>query len=129
MRLNADGSADRRFGDGGVLTLGPGVLGAESGSGGSSLVSFRSYGPETEARAHVERLLSDGRPDPRFGGEAGIQVPEPGGQAELIPSADGKALALVGGNKNCQVRCEPAPYVVRLIEPSGKVGAGKGGKH
>jgi hypothetical protein len=129
LRLKADGSLERRFGENGMVTLGPGILGAEAGSGGTSLLSFRSLAAPGEARAHFERLLADGRPDPRFGGEAGIAVPEPGGEAELIPSAGGKALALVDGNTNCQVRCEPSPYLVRLIEPSGKSGTGKGGKH
>lgn len=129
LRLEADGRIDSQFGKGGVVTLGPNLVDAEAGSGGSSLLSFRSYAPEAEARAHFERLLSDGRPDPRFGGEAGIEVPAPGGEATLFPSAGSEALAFVGGTKNCQVRCEGAPYLMRLIEPSaGKSGTGKGGK-
>jgi hypothetical protein len=129
LRLKADGRIESRFGDGGVVTLGPSLVGAEAGANGSSLVSFRSYIPQTDPRAHFERLRSDGRPDPRFGGEAGVEVPAAGGEATLLPSAGGKALAVVAGTKNCQTSCEPSPYLVRLIEPSGKSGAGKGGKH
>jgi uncharacterized delta-60 repeat protein len=128
LRLTAKGRADTDFGDGGLVKLGAGVISAGPGSDGSTLAVLEAFPPGGQGQSRVERLLADGRPDQRFGGEAGIALPEPGA-AEFAASAGGRALFAGTGDTECQGSCQSGPYLTRLIEPSGSAGAGKGGKH
>jgi uncharacterized delta-60 repeat protein len=129
LRLTAKGRADAGFGEGGLVKLGTGLISAGPGSGGSTLVVFVTYPTGNRpGESHVVRLLADGRPDPRFGGKAGIALPEPGGAA-FVASSGGQALFAGSGDTECEASCQSGPYLTRLIEPSGPAGAGEGGKH
>ncbi len=131
LRLDASGETDKAYGKNGLMGLGDGLVSAVPGSGGSTLVMYEAFAEGRRyggAHLRVERLLPDGHIDLRFGGPTGIQLPIEGGEGELVASSPGRALAYVGGAEECRQRCESAPYLSRLIEPSGSTGGNKGGR-
>jgi uncharacterized delta-60 repeat protein len=76
-RLNADGSVDGTFGDGGETTLGLGLHDSESPAGlqidteGRIVVTGATSAPGVEARYFVFRLTADGHIDAAVGGSPG----------------------------------------------------------
>jgi uncharacterized delta-60 repeat protein len=129
LRLTAKGHLDTGFGEGGLVKLATWPVSAGVGSNGSTLLIFETFPNNSRPAAiQVERLLADGRPDPRFGGEAGIQLPEPEG-GRFVSSVGGRALIEGSGAKECSLSCVSSPFLTRLIEPTGSARSGKGGKH
>jgi uncharacterized delta-60 repeat protein len=131
LRLTADGRADTKFGTGGVVTLARGLTSAIAGSGGSTMAMFTVFPPgEGQPQTHVERLLSDGTADPRFGGDAGVQLPTGSRDGAFLGSTGGSALVSYFVPAECGASCTPGQsqmVLSKLIEPSGTAGSGKGG--
>jgi uncharacterized delta-60 repeat protein len=85
LRLNADGTPDGNFGSSGL------VLGGQSSTMGQAVVLDSTgrivvLGGNGTTSVDLWRYLSDGTPDPSFGGGSGF-VSVPGGFAAVTPSA------------------------------------------
>jgi uncharacterized delta-60 repeat protein len=123
LRLRADGSLDRQFGEGGALSLPLPIAAASPGVGGGTIAVA-----QVEETVTVLRLLADGAPDPAFGGGSGIQMPQPGFGIEAQPLAGARVGLFGNGFRLCsQPTCVNAPYLARFVEASPSRPASKKG--
>ena len=114
LRLRANGSLDKRFGEHGAQSLLMPIAAASPGIAGGTIAVA-----QVEETVTVLRLLADGSPDPAFGGGSGIQVPQPGLGITPQPLTDARLGLFGNGFRICnQPTCINAPYLARFIEAS-----------
>jgi uncharacterized delta-60 repeat protein len=111
LRLRANGTLARGFGNRGVSVLPLPLKSATLGSGGAIIAA--TEGPEVIAF----RVLKNGRLDLRFGGPGGAVVPVSGGDALVGTQRGRRAVVMDRGNGFCRSGCEATPGIARYIEP------------
>jgi len=113
LRLRADGRLARSFGRRGLMRLPFIVTAAIRGGDGGIFVAGHTklYGGYT-----AFRILSDGRPDPAYGGAQGISIPTVGLRAHVASAGRGRVLIFNNGNYFCRSGCAPEPEIARFLE-------------
>jgi hypothetical protein len=131
LRLAGDGSAATGFGKRGLSMLPHELVSGIAGAGGSTLALYETFPAslgEEGAQVYAERLLADGRPDPSFGGAAGVALPVTGRDGRVLGSSKLGISILVSGWRYCREVCPPTPFLTRMIElaaPKKQHGKGK----
>jgi hypothetical protein len=113
LRLNRDGGLASGFGARGLVRLPSVVVSAVPGIDGAIVAvgEVKPYG-----RYVALRILADGRPDPAYGGAAGLEVPLTGSPARAITAGSGRMLVTDKGNVYCRQSCDPQPGMARFLE-------------
>lgn len=123
LRLRADGKLEDRFGERGARSLPLPIFAASPGVDGGTIAVA-----QVEETVTVLRLLADGAPDLAFGGNSGIQMPQPGFGVEAQQLANARVGLFDSGFRLCsEPTCVSMPYLARFIEASPSQLAGKKG--
>lgn len=109
LRLRSNGTAEAKFGEGGVKPLGWSILAATLVGNGKIL----GLGSSSEGLSLI-RLLSNGKPDRSFGQEGARVIEGPEGESFSLARLNGRrAQVLSLGLSTCRNACEPSPTLVR----------------
>jgi uncharacterized delta-60 repeat protein len=120
LRLSRDGSADAGFGERGISMLAHELVSGIAGAGGSTMALYETFPPELAeegGQTYLERLRSDGLPDPGFGGETGLPLPAVGRDGTVLGSSKLGISIQISGYRYCREVCPPKPFLTRMIEP------------
>lgn len=112
LRLNPNGSLQKRFGRGGLRMLPEPVASAALGSEGATL-ALSSNGLTN--KTFLARILAGGRLDQSFNPEAISGFAGRYG-VSVVPVVGRKVLVLDPGVNACRSYCPPQPHLIRLLE-------------